>query len=284
MAFSLSFSGGGCRCAAHIGVLKALSEHGLYPSAISGTSAGAIAAALFACGNPTDRLIEICRELKKHGSLLLDWNISGIITSALLRPFLGQSTLSGILRGKRLYSFLDMLFGDASFEDLKLPLFVAATDLVSGNTISFSQIKPIYRLTDTVWISNALLKDAVYSSCCLPSVFTPLKTPFGFVVDGGVTDNLPVDLLFAAGFPNIVAVDLSDTSPDVDINGLFEIAYRSVSVMGSRLQKCCVRGERLNIKPKLPPGAGVFSFDMLEQCIEAGYSSAIELIPIIEKL
>lgn len=179
---------------------------------------------------------------------------------------------------------MNVLFGDISFQQLKTPLFIAATDLISGNTVSFSQIKPTRDVADTVWIDSFPLKDAVYSSCCLPAIFTPLKTSLGLLVDGGVTDNLPVDLLFAADAPNIVAVDISDTTPDVSIDGLFETAHRSINVMGKRLQKCCVRGERINIKPILPSNAGVFSFDMMEQCIEAGYNAALELIPIIEAL
>ena len=284
MAFSLSFSGGGCRAAAHIGVLKALSEHALYPTAVSGASAGAIVAALFAAGNSADELFQICSEIKKYGSKLLDWNISGILLSAVFCPVFKQKCLSGILRGRQLYYFLDNLFEDMRFDELKIPLFVAATDLISGNTINFSQIKPKRKLAETVWIDYFPLKDAVYCSCCLPAVFAPLKTPIGLLVDGGVSDNLPVDLLFAADAPNIIAVDISNTAPDVSIDGLFETAYRSISIMGSKLQKCYVRGERLSIKPKLPSEAGVFSFDLMEQCIEAGYNAANELIPIIKAL
>ena len=284
MAFSVALSGGGCRAAAHIGVLKALSENKLVPSAVSGTSAGAIVAALFAAGSSAEDLFEICNELKKHGSKLLDWNIFGILSSSLLCPLFKRSCLLGILRGKRLYALLDILFGETTFTDLSVPLFIASTDLISGNTVCFSQIRPRRTLPDTVWADNITLRDAVYCSCCLPAIFSPIKTPFGFLVDGGVSDNLPVDLLFAAEAPNIIAVDLSDTYTYDSIDGLFETAYRSVTVMGGKLQKCYVRGERMSIKPKLPSNAGVFSFDMMEQCIESGYKAAAELIPIIRML
>ena len=83
MAFSLSFSGGGCRAAAHIGVLKALIENDLKPAAVSGTSAGAIAAALYSSGYSLSEMEDICLELKKHGRKLIDWNISGLILSAI---------------------------------------------------------------------------------------------------------------------------------------------------------------------------------------------------------
>jgi len=284
MAFSLSLSGGGCRAAAHIGVLKALSENKLHPVSVSGTSAGAIVAALVAVGNKPEQLIEICSSLKKQGTKLLDWDISGLILSALFCPIFKNSCLLGVLRGKRLYSFLDSLFGETRINDLSVPLFITATDLLSGNTVSFSQIKPIRRLPDTVWIDDFALKDAVYCSCCLPAVFAPLETPLGVLVDGGVSNNLPVDLLFAVDSPNIIAVDLSAPRIDDSIDGLFETAHRSITVMSERLQKCYVRGDRLRISPKLPTQAGVFSFDMMEQCIKAGYDAASELIPIVKLL
>ncbi len=256
----------------------------MLPCAVSGTSAGSIVAALFASGHSPDQLLEICRELKEHGGKLLDWNISGLFCSALFCPSFKSGCLLGVLRGKRLYAFLDTLFEDIHITELSVPLFITATDLLSGNTVSFSQIKPKRPLTETIWIDDIFLKDAVYCSCCLPAIFTPLKTPYGLLVDGGVSDNLPVDLLFAADAPNIIAVDLSDPRPDDSINGLFEAAHRSITIMSSKLQKCCVRGERLNIKPKLPPQAGVFSFDLMEQCIDAGYNAASELIPLIKQL
>ena len=112
MAFSLSFSGGGCRAAAHIGVLKALIENGLRPVAVSGTSAGAIVAALYSSGYTVSEMEDICLELKKHGRKLLDWNISGLILSAVPLSILKSSCASGVLHGKRLLSFLEILFED----------------------------------------------------------------------------------------------------------------------------------------------------------------------------
>jgi len=284
MAFSLSLSGGGCRAAAHIGVIKALSEYSLAPAAVSGTSAGAIAAALYASGYSYGDLYDICLQLSKKGHKFIDWNISNLIVSVLGYPVIRKSNLSGILKGEQLYSFLNSLFGDSSIKDISVPLFIAATDLATGNTVSFSQISPERQLPETVWLDDISLCDAVYCSCCLPGIFSPIKTPYGVLVDGGVSDNLPVDLLFAAGYPNIIAVDLSDYRPDDSINGIFETAYRSVAVMSNKLKNCYVRGERLNIKPKLPHEASVFSFDLIEECIEAGYNAAYELIPLIKSL
>lgn len=283
MPFSLSLSGGGCRAAAHIGVLKALEEHSLSPIAVSGTSAGAIVAALWALGYSAEELLYISHNIAKSGGSLLDIDTFKIIYTALSLPARQRSSLSGILRGKKLYALLKKLCKGADISEVTLPLFIAATDLISGKTVCYSNSPQKRRLPNTIWKAKIPLCDAVYSSCCLPAVFSPLKTPNQTLVDGGVTDNLPVDLLFAADMPNIIAIDVSNFQSDDSIEGLFETAYRSISVMSKKLNDCYVRGERLNIKPNLPKNAGVFSFDMMDSCYTAGYNAANELIPLIKE-
>ena len=88
MSFSLSFSGGGCKAAAHAGVLKALDKYHLKPVAVSGTSAGALIAALYSIGTSPKQLENICSELEKHGNKLIDWNIISIMYSILPSNFL----------------------------------------------------------------------------------------------------------------------------------------------------------------------------------------------------
>lgn len=285
MPFSLSFSGGGCRGAAHIGVLLALHEAALYPCAVSGTSAGAIAAGFYAAGYSAEALLLLCQKLKKNGEKLIDVDILGILKFAkniALRQSIG---ISGLLKGEKFRKMLAQLLGELKISDIPLPLCIAAVDLSTGETVSFSQKRPHSPLKSTRWQSDILLRDAIYSSCCLPTVFTPQKLfADSLIVDGGVADNLPVDLLHAISAPNIIAVDISQDYTPICSDNLFEIAHHSLSVMSNRLEECYVRGERLLIKPKLPEKAGVFTFSLIEDCIEAGYAAAKELIPIIRVL
>ncbi|MEG2204547.1 MAG: patatin, partial [Oscillospiraceae bacterium] len=67
-------------------------------------------------------------------------------------------------------------------------------------------------------------------------------------------------------------------------DSLFEIASHSLTVMSARLKDCVVRGERLLIRPALPDDAGLFTFGLMEECVDAGYRAAKELIPIIRAL
>ena len=284
MPFSLSLSGGGCRGAAHVGVLSALCEARLLPCAVSGTSAGAIVAGLYACGRTPKDLIELCRRLSQDGERLLDFNLLGVIMAVGQLAMRKPVTLSGLLKGERLKSLLRELTDGCALSQVPLPLCIASVDLTTGETVAFSQRKPIHTLPDVRWEHSAKLYDAIYASCCVPVIFTPPAPAKGVLVDGGVADNLPVNLLLACDAPNIIAVDISENYAPVDGEGIFEIASHSLSVMSRRLRDCTVRGERLLIRPKLPENAGLFTFSLMEACIESGYNATRELTDLIRVL
>ena len=155
----LVLSGGGARGFAHLGVIQALNETGIFPDVICGTSAGAIAGVLYADGyspreilmmtNSNSRLHYVRPTVPKDGLL----QIAGVVR--ILRDNLRAKT----------------------FEELKIPLFVTATDLNNGCVDYFS--------------SGELLK-AVIASSSIPVLFKPVVIDNKHYVDGGVLDNLPV--------------------------------------------------------------------------------------------
>jgi NTE family protein len=127
--------------------------------------------------------------------------------------------------------------------------------------------------------------DAMGASSAVPAVFAPMRLPeAGCLVDGGVANILPVDLLLAYGERNVVAIDIGEPYSPPMCQSLFEIASHSLSVMSDHLKECTTRGERLLIRPKLPDEAGLFTFDLMEECLEAGYRAARELIDVIRAL
>jgi NTE family protein len=155
----LVLSGGGARGFAHLGVIQALNESGIFPDVISGTSAGAIAGALYADGyspieilkitNSNSRLHYVRPTVSKDGLL----QIAGVVR--ILRDNLHAKT----------------------FEKLKIPLFVAATDLNNGRVDYFS---------------SGELITAVIASASIPVLFKPVVIDNKYYVDGGVLDNLPI--------------------------------------------------------------------------------------------
>jgi len=155
----LVLSGGGARGFAHLGVIQALNEAGFFPDVISGTSAGAIIGSLYADGYTP---AEIMKMVNSNSRL------------SYIRPTVpreGLLQISGIVRILR-----DNLRAK-NFEELKIPLYVSATDLNNGKIVYFSK---------------GVLIEKIIASASIPVLFKPVVIDNIHYVDGGVLDNLPV--------------------------------------------------------------------------------------------
>ncbi|GAB2602149.1 patatin-like phospholipase family protein [Spirosoma areae] len=162
MKIGLVLSGGGARGIAHLGVSKALLEMGIGFDQIAGTSAGAITGALLAQGYSPDEGLKI------------------IESSSFMRHLRPAWNRMGLLRIDALIDLCRKYVPHDSFEGLKIPLHVVAVDLNDGEQIVFEQGE---------------LVRPVLASCCLPGIFEPLLINKRQYVDGGVLNNLPVDII-----------------------------------------------------------------------------------------
>jgi NTE family protein len=155
----LALSGGGARGIAHLGMMRALDEHEIVISHISGASVGAIIGALFAQGMRPQEIME------------------AILQTRILKSLRPAWTLRGLLNMESLQSLLSQFVPHNSFEGLGRPLTVVATDLEAG--------KPCY-------FSEGALIPALLASSCVPGMFNPISLNGTTYVDGGITDNFPV--------------------------------------------------------------------------------------------
>jgi NTE family protein len=155
----LVLSGGGARGFAHLGVIQALNEAGIYPDIISGTSAGALVGVLYADGYSPKEILR----LMNSGSRL-----------DFMRPAMPRE---GLLQLNGIIKILKASLKAETFEKLKIPLIVTATDLNNGRPVYFSEGK---------------LMDPVIASASIPVLFQPVKINDISYVDGGVLDNLPI--------------------------------------------------------------------------------------------
>jgi NTE family protein len=152
-------SGGGARGFSHLGVLQALNEAGIFPDAISGVSSGAIAGVFYADGY---KPVEILNLLS--GNKRLDY-------MSFAMPNYGLMEMTGLLK------ILSRYLTARSFEELKIPLFVAATNLNYGKITYFS---------------SGDLINVIVASSSIPVLFKPTIINSLEYVDGGVIDNLPI--------------------------------------------------------------------------------------------
>lgn len=126
---------------------------------------------------------------------------------------------------------------------------------------------------EVLWIERGRLGDIMTASCSVPGLFAPRHMDGMLLVDGGVTNNLPSDLLRSCGVETIVAVDIGSAYRVPEGASFLEILTHSFSVMSASLKDCRSEAERLLLVPELPAGAGLLSFDRMEECMEAAYRS-----------
>ncbi len=158
------FSGGGARAYAHIGVVRALREHGIPIDFAGGTSMGAVIAACVAMGWDDDEIDHHIRRAFVDSNPLNDWNLPVV----------------GMIRGRRVDKRLKEHFGEAEIGDLTIPFFAVSTNLTDGT----------YRVH-----RRGLLRHVLRASISLPGILPPVVDNGEVLVDGGVLNNFPADVM-----------------------------------------------------------------------------------------
>jgi len=183
MEISLALGGGGVRGVAHIGVLRALEEHGFQVRAIAGTSAGGLVGAVYAAGFSTEKIEEAAKEID---------NVRSFHRKSDDHPSL--LGLAGIT------SKLSNLLGERTFDELAIPYAATAVSLYSGNEIILQKGKVI---------------DAVLATIAVPGVFPSQEIGGRVLIDGGILDPVPVQVArwMRPDLP-VVAVMLHKTPDD----------------------------------------------------------------------
>lgn len=184
----LVLGGGGGRGGAHLGVLDALQELELPLDLIVGTSIGGVVGVCFAAGLRTDEIAGLL-----DGRSL--WDIAERDRRRL-----------GLLGKRRLRAILERALGARTFADLAIPCAVVAADLVRG--------RPVI-------LDHGPLVEALLATTALPGLFPPVEREDMLLADGGIVNNLPVDIALARGAQRAIAVDLGADDADFAPPGEF---------------------------------------------------------------
>ncbi|MFD2201013.1 patatin-like phospholipase family protein [Shivajiella indica] len=240
----IALSGGGVRGISHLGVLKALNQKGIFPNRISGSSAGAIAGALYASGLSPDQILEI----------IVKTNYFKFLKPAI--------SWTGILKMDTVQELYVKYFPEDSFEALKIPLIIAATDLRRAKVVYFSEGKLIRPLL---------------ASSCIPGMFDPILIDKHYYIDGGVLNNLPIEPL--DGICDVViGVNCNHLPDEHNIKNIKNLIERTVIMsmnynVYSRKDKC-----DYFIEPKGLAKYGVFDIKKSDEIFNAGYETALHFI------
>ncbi len=205
----LTLSAGGMRGFSHVGAIEVLSESGLPIDYVAGTSMGCVVGSLYAAGVSSERLWQLASN-PQLSFVTTDLNLIGVA-----KYFLGGKLFSS----ERFESFIDTEVGGLYFESLNIPLACVSADIKTGEKIIFD---------------SGPLARGVRASMNLPGIFEPLEYRQRYLVDGGVTDYMPVDIVKEMGADWTLAVyalpDYSKTVPSTilgyilrtsDIRGAF---------------------------------------------------------------
>ena len=271
LKIGLALGGGGARGACHIGVLKSLEQRGIVPDIISGTSAGSMIGAMYASHASAD-IVEQKYTEHVNGEDFKDLGFRYIpnnekddsVFSQVFKQMKNQyilmvsSTRKSLVKNERLAKAANNLFESNQFDDLKIPLIVTATDLISGKPM-------LYKAGNVV--------DAVVKSSSIPGFVEPTYIDNRMLLDGGIVFPTPVPpLVGKCDF--IIAVNISkafNTSEEPD--NIFEITNRARDISTLHLNSYLLKQSDFVISPE-HEDVHWSAFDRTEEFIENGYNAA----------
>lgn len=290
MKLGLALGGGTLRGTAHIGVLEVLSEAGIKPDMIAGTSAGAVVASLYAHGLAPSTLKRLAKSFK--GRELIDWTTSAFDVLKLIArlPFhyaglaknWDRLLPQGLIRGSNFERYLNQLFSLPPAHQ-KIPLFITAVDIVTAESVLFTDYARFrsYAPEGYVYLPIEDRGACVRASCSLPGLFTPRVIDGRSLVDGAVRTNIPAEVLIHAGCDKVIVVDLHETEMKHVTKApktFFDVFMRSLDIMQDEIISLQLMDENVfAIKPMMK-NVTFTSFDKIDYCIEQGRKATLAKI------
>lgn len=275
MKIGLALAGGGVRGAAHIGAIKALEENGIKIDAVTGTSAGSIVAALYGMGYTTEEMIKLFNYFAKSVMAISPKYVFGNIKEVR------GIKLGGITSSYNIESAIEesgKLKNIKNIKDIKLPISIPATDLISDREIIFTNSK---ELQGEEYIHDIEIGKAVRASSTFPIMYAPFEYKEFQFVDGGVFDNLPSAECKKLGVDKVISIRFKLKTPRKQ-KTIYNIGMQSLDLMTENLIRESVRISDYVIELDLRD-AKPFSINKLEFCYKEGYMQTLDHITKLKK-
>ena len=236
----IAFGGGSTHGIAHLGVLKAFAEKNVKIEFIAGTSVGAIVGVLAAAQLPLNEIDTLTRNIEWPGLTSLSWSGRGLVQNVKLR------------------SSIDKALGDRKIEQLPIAFGAIATDLASGTRVV---------------IRKGTAGIAVDASCSIPVYFVPVNIDGRELVDGGLTEPVPVIALREMGADIVIGVDVAYRPNEDTFQGLSGVAFQAMHIMANALIKEQIGRADVAITMNLHQIVG--NDNSRDQLIAAGYKATM---------
>jgi NTE family protein len=249
MRLGLALGGGFARGLAHIGVLSVLERNNIPIHCITGVSAGAIVAAAYASGAKPG-------EIAHAGSTMRFTDVARWTIARM-----------GIAGSDRMESFLRKLLKHYSFEEMRIPLGVVATDVVSGEGVVFRDHGDVVM--------------PIRASCSYPGLFQPVRCGARLLVDGAISTEVPALLTRLLGATRVISVHLPMQGAAAVPTNMFHVINRCFQILHSRTEITWRQHSDLVVQPDVR-GMEWDAFESATQLIKAGEEAATQALPQIQ--
>ena len=248
---AIVLGGGGARGYAHIGVLMELQKAHIPIDLVVGTSAGSLMGVLYADQGSAQAMADIAMQAGF-------WDLADVAAF----PAMG-----GVVKGYHLEKFLMKNLQAKTFSELSVPFVAVTTDLTTGETFP---------------IASGPIPPAILASSAVPSVVKPVRLYGRVLVDGGVADNVPVDIARTYHPKIIIAVDIGTKLSDDMPHSAFGIAARSYEITSDRLTHMQLADTDFVIHPDVGQ-VGMFDLSHSLDLVHSGQRAAYDMIPAIKQ-
>jgi NTE family protein len=275
LKLGLALGSGGARGLTHLGVINALSSAGVKIEFVSGASVGALIGAFLAAGKLDDLIAFMAPLTRKESLKMVD----------IMFP------TSGLIEGKKIEQLLRERLGTVRIEDLPIPFACVATNFYTGQEVI---------------MTKGDLVTAVRASISIPGVFKPVAVDGMLLVDGGVVNPVPVQVVRDLGAEFIIAVDIcpeiakkmtiqhpvidagraggADGKGEIKLPNVFEIIMGSITIMESQIVDMRMKTERPDVivKPSVED-IGTYDFHRYQEGVQRGESATEQVFPRIRR-
>jgi len=215
-----ALGGGGARGIAHIGVMTALAEAGIRPDVIAGTSVGALIAAFYAFGIDLEKQKKLAQNMRWRKITKIKLPRFGLVSNLNLKKFIIQT-----------------IGRDQQIQRANIPLAIITTNIETG---------------EKVVLKKGDLAEAIMASSAIPGIFSPVTINNQMLVDGGLTENVPISPLKQMDADIIIAIDLMKKPLPRKPKNITEVISNSFYIMLEQSRKTGNNNADVLIQPKLP--------------------------------
>lgn len=267
----LVIGSGGVKCAAALGLLSVFRREGIEIDLTVGCSGGSLYTALIALGTGLRQLEEMTVDFWTPG-LMKDYAANLSAVQARAKRFTQRS---GLVDDSPVLATLKKVFGDSSFEEVAIPLYLVATDFMNG---------------EMVLLQSGLIRDAVRASIAIPTIFPPWEVDGQLLVDGAASNPLPADVAIQQGADIIIAMGFemdyrprirSLTAANTHLNSIYSNNLLRASLAFHTIAH---HHEIIPILPRFEKRVGMSDTHLIPAIIEQGRVATEQQVPYIKRL